>query len=205
MSAQQLSDRCAALGLPIARAVIANLESGRRTGLTVAELLVLAAALDVSPLSLLFRLGSAESVEALPGREVPAWQALMWASGEAPFPGEHPSPSTADSFHVSAYGRRIYASSHDPAGTYRVHEELISDVLRTRESAAAVRATAHRAESAEARDAWLRAADAEDARANQLAQSIRRARREFRRGGMTPPQLPDELRHLDDEEDSQTA
>ena len=46
MSAQQLADRTAELGAPIPRSVLANLESGRRETVSVAEILVLAAALE---------------------------------------------------------------------------------------------------------------------------------------------------------------
>ncbi|MFD0393285.1 helix-turn-helix domain-containing protein [Streptomyces nogalater] len=48
VSAQQLSERCAELGMPIQRSVLANMESGRRSTVTVAEVLILAAALDVA-------------------------------------------------------------------------------------------------------------------------------------------------------------
>lgn len=54
MSAQQLADACTGLGLPMARSVLANLENGRRAALGVDELIVLARALGVSPLALLF-------------------------------------------------------------------------------------------------------------------------------------------------------
>jgi transcriptional regulator with XRE-family HTH domain len=45
-SAQWLADETERLGYPISRAAIANYESGRKKGLDVAELLVLAAALN---------------------------------------------------------------------------------------------------------------------------------------------------------------
>jgi transcriptional regulator with XRE-family HTH domain len=67
LSAQELSDRCAQLGFPIHRSVIANLENGRRPTVGVDELLVLAKALAVPALWLLFP-PDAERVEQLPGR-----------------------------------------------------------------------------------------------------------------------------------------
>jgi transcriptional regulator with XRE-family HTH domain len=81
LSAQQLADRCAELGMPIQRSVLANLESGRRTTVTVAEILVLAAALDIPPALLLFPVGHAESVEVLPGKQQESLEAVEWFSG----------------------------------------------------------------------------------------------------------------------------
>jgi transcriptional regulator with XRE-family HTH domain len=68
MSAQQLAEACGKLGMEIPRAVLANLENGRRATVSAAELLVLAEALSVPPLLLLFPLGHADEVEALPNR-----------------------------------------------------------------------------------------------------------------------------------------
>jgi transcriptional regulator with XRE-family HTH domain len=81
MSAQRLADRCAQLGFPIHRSVIANLESGRRPVVNVAELLVLAAALGMPPLRLLIPLHD-EAVELLPGKEHNPWSALRDFTGE---------------------------------------------------------------------------------------------------------------------------
>lgn len=86
MSAQALSDRCAALGMEIPRSVLANLENGRRPLVQVPELLVLAAALDVPPVVLVAPLGHAPNAEILPGREVGAWDAALWVSGEVRLP-----------------------------------------------------------------------------------------------------------------------
>ncbi|MFG3287216.1 hypothetical protein ACGF3G_00130 [Streptomyces sp. NPDC048179] len=84
MSAQQLSDRCAELGMPIQRSVLANMESGRRSTVTVAEVLVLAAALDVAPAQLVFPVGFEETCEALPERTFEPIDALDWFAGNAP-------------------------------------------------------------------------------------------------------------------------
>jgi transcriptional regulator with XRE-family HTH domain len=83
MSAQRLSDRCAELGAPIPRTVLSNLENGRRGNVTVAELLVLAAALDVPPATLAFPVGYVETVDALPGRARTPLEAIEWVSGHA--------------------------------------------------------------------------------------------------------------------------
>ena len=82
MSAQQLSDRCSELGMEIPRAVLANLENGRRPVVQVPELLVLAAALEVPPVVLMAPLGHEPNVEILPGRELYTRDAAQWISGE---------------------------------------------------------------------------------------------------------------------------
>lgn len=82
MSAQMLADRTRDLGHHIRRAVIANLESGRRGSVTVADIYVLAQALNVPPLALLAPLDREEDVEVLPGVPVEAWDALGWLVGD---------------------------------------------------------------------------------------------------------------------------
>ena len=72
MSAQQLADACEKLGYPIPRSVIANLESGRRESVSLSELLVLAAALHVSPPALVIPVDTTADVEILPGKSLPA-------------------------------------------------------------------------------------------------------------------------------------
>lgn len=62
--------------------------SGRRSHISVAELLVLARALNVPPVVLLTPVGTAESAEILPGVSRPPFRAAQWITGEAPFPGE---------------------------------------------------------------------------------------------------------------------
>jgi transcriptional regulator with XRE-family HTH domain len=81
-SAQWLSDETERLGFPISRAAIANYESGRKKGLDLTELLVLAAALRVPPLVLLFPDLPDGSVQALPDVIVESWDAAAWFSGE---------------------------------------------------------------------------------------------------------------------------
>lgn len=79
-SAQWLADATRDLGHEVTRSVIADMESGRRKILPVADLLVIAAALNVPPMSLLFP-PTAETVEVLPGRDVNPWLAHDWVHG----------------------------------------------------------------------------------------------------------------------------
>lgn len=80
-SAQQIADRTTALGYPIGRATISELETGRRKSITVPELLILAAALDVPPILLLCPGLPDGPVEILPGLETTAIVAAEWFEG----------------------------------------------------------------------------------------------------------------------------
>ena len=97
-SAQWLADETKRLGYPISRAAIANYESGRKKGLDVAELLVLAAALRIPPLTLLFPQLPDGPVELLPGIQTTSWDAAAWFSGEAssPDPDRDPWPTSKE-------------------------------------------------------------------------------------------------------------
>lgn len=81
LTAQGLADRCAQLGLPLARPTIAKLEKGLRETITVGEVQVIARALGVPPVLLLFPLGRADTVELLPGERAGTLDALMWFTG----------------------------------------------------------------------------------------------------------------------------
>ena len=83
-SALWLEQRTAELGLKMTRQAVADLESGRRRFVTTAELLVLAAALDTTPIALMYSDLSDEPenvIEVLPGVEVTGFQAAQWVSG----------------------------------------------------------------------------------------------------------------------------
>lgn len=81
-SAGWLSDRTAELGYRISPTVIAKLDSGHRGAvLSVPELIVLAAALDVSPVTLVYPGPYGDPVEVLPGRTISEFHATQWFSG----------------------------------------------------------------------------------------------------------------------------
>jgi hypothetical protein len=81
MTGHELADATARLGYPITRSQIANYESGRKQSLDVAELLVIAAALDVAPLELLFPGEPDQVMETLPGRMATTLAATNWFVG----------------------------------------------------------------------------------------------------------------------------
>ena len=84
-SAKWLSDRTAQLGYRISPTVIAKLDSGHRGNvLSIPELFVLAAAVDIPPALLLFPDYPDGSVELLPGRDAGNRMAVKWLSGSEP-------------------------------------------------------------------------------------------------------------------------
>lgn len=83
MSAAKLADRTEEIGYGISRSVVADLETGRKKSIDVPELLVLAAALGVSPAQLVFPELPRGKVEVLPGLDQESHDALRWFSGEA--------------------------------------------------------------------------------------------------------------------------
>lgn len=83
LSAAKLADRTFDIGFGISRSVVADLETGRKKSIDVPELLVLAAALGVSPAQLVFPDLPRGKVEVLPGLDQESHDALRWFSGEA--------------------------------------------------------------------------------------------------------------------------
>ncbi|MEU0292764.1 helix-turn-helix transcriptional regulator, partial [Streptomyces microflavus] len=82
-SAQNLADRCAEIGHPIPRNVIANMESGRRSNLPLVDVMVLAEALGTPPICLLYPVGYVDDVQRLPLQDsTSTLDALRWFTGE---------------------------------------------------------------------------------------------------------------------------
>ena len=83
LTAVQLSERTRQLGYPISRVAITKIENNSRAGkLDVAEWIVLAYALDVSPGGLLYPDLPDGPVEVLPDWVLPSWVALLSLDGE---------------------------------------------------------------------------------------------------------------------------
>ncbi|MGW1044364.1 helix-turn-helix domain-containing protein [Streptomyces sp. NPDC002547] len=178
ISAQQLADRCAELGVPIARSVLANFESGRRPTLSVAELLILAEALDVPPTSLVFPVGYAPAVEVLPGVGCDTYRAAQWWAGIGGWVGVSESPG-----HIELVGFALYDE----------HATCVRDIEGSRLSAR--RRLEEAARLDKERDNELRAAlfelsEADDERARQGEEALHEIRAEIRRRDMVPPELP---------------
>jgi transcriptional regulator with XRE-family HTH domain len=88
LTAQQLAERTKDLDYRVTRVAISKIESNKRAGkLDVAELLVLAAALDIPPALLLYPGFPSGVVELLPDdRQASNYDALKWFAGERPLP-----------------------------------------------------------------------------------------------------------------------
>lgn len=122
-STQWLSDRTEELGFRVSRSVIADLENGRRRYVTIAELMILALALDAPPIALIYPRPYDESMEVVPRlRETKMW-ALQWFSG-------HVSASTAPLAHgdrATKAAREAYAENLRPVQAAREVWELELD------------------------------------------------------------------------------
>jgi transcriptional regulator with XRE-family HTH domain len=114
LSAQQLAERCDRIGMPIKRSVIANLESGRRTTVTVAEVLVLAQALEVPPAVLLFPVGYATEVEVLPEAVIEPLEAIGWVAGT-----------------VAISEGEVESATESPLSLARRHQDYVALLLRS--------------------------------------------------------------------------
>lgn len=94
-SDQWISDQASRLGHPISRTAVSEYRRGKRKTIPVTDLIVLARALDVPPVSLLFPdlpnglipampYGKTEGETFPTESEVPAFDALRWFTGESP-------------------------------------------------------------------------------------------------------------------------
>ena len=133
MSVQRLADRTAELDMAIPRSVLANLESGRRETVSVAEVLALAAALNVSPIELICPVGFDKETEMLPGRMMEPLSAMRWFTGEWKLDIDDDGVWTM---------RTPGSGEHGSAYLLRYHDELISRLhsqeARAREALRAV-------------------------------------------------------------------
>lgn len=192
MSAQQLADACAQLGLSISRSALANFESGRRPTVSVAEVTVLGKALGVPPIELIFPVGRQELVEVLPGQEMGTWQSVKWFAGE-------------DSFAVRGPDGKWYVTDEDEQAhqesavfSYRWHGQYEENFKRSLDAAKSARRAAGAAESDAERDAHLRTAAAEDRQNQTDRKTLREHRDRMRRDGLTPPATWGALADIDD-------
>lgn len=171
MSTQQLSDACAGLGLPVARSVLANFETGRRPTVSVPEVFVLAQALDVPPILLLCPLGHADTVEVSPGREMPTWDALKWFAGRG-------APDTTD-WRESAVSTQLWEEHENALSAW---QEAPGFMTRAQDRGGVPTEDARRLLEA-------------SRKGNETA--LRAIRAQMRSLGLTPPRLPEDLEHVD--------
>jgi transcriptional regulator with XRE-family HTH domain len=94
MTREQLADECKRLGLPkLTTAAIVNLETGRkrngdrRREITIDELVVIATALRIPPVLLVYPLGRRKVSELIAGQQGDPWIGARWFTGEDYPPG----------------------------------------------------------------------------------------------------------------------
>ena len=177
MTAQELADRCGEIGMPFPRAVLANFETGRRPTVSVAELLVLAAALEVPPVVLIAPIGRARTAEALPGQELDPWAEALWASGYVRI--RH----LDGDWELSAIG------SDDEDGIvplYDRHDQLVEELSNQDGFWSEQAATADSPEDMRRTVSWRSA----------LEDSLRSIRSRMRELNLIPPDLPNELAYM---------
>ena len=176
MSAQDLADRCAEIGHPIPRNVIANMESGRRANLPLVDVLVLAEALRTYPICLLYPVGYVDEVQRLPLQNTePTWDAMHWFTGDSEDLGME--DSMLRNFRAHARQQRAALAAIKGERYERWKAETASN-----------RAEREEAEREEA-DYAERAMDAK--------YQLRSARAFIREDGGTPPPLPSALADVD--------
>jgi transcriptional regulator with XRE-family HTH domain len=96
-------------GLPYTRDQVVNLErtSGRRTSVTVGELMAFAAALGVAPALLIAPVGDSALIEYLPGHRAEPWRVFTWVTEgsedlmvRAGFPAVEPISALLSAYHA---------------------------------------------------------------------------------------------------------
>ncbi|MDO1482052.1 helix-turn-helix domain-containing protein [Rhodococcus ruber] len=95
ITVQRLSQLCSELRYPIPRSTLTNLETGRKESVVVQEVVVLAQALGVPAVELLFPGLPDGPFEYLPGQTATAWEALEQFTGETA--GRIPGPLDKES------------------------------------------------------------------------------------------------------------
>ncbi|MBA0053362.1 XRE family transcriptional regulator [Streptomyces sp. AJS327] len=171
-SAQDLADKCEVIGHSIPRNVIANMESGRRSNLPLVDVMVLARALNTSPICLIYPVGYIDDVQRLPlEHPTSTLDALKWFTGESAELGAEDDMLRYFRAHRAAEERLRTAGQEEEYAGYKARSANNAD-----RKAEALRAQASAAQAAEAAKVRLR-----------------KARAFIKEGGVTPPHLWSDL------------
>ncbi|MGW0823708.1 helix-turn-helix domain-containing protein [Streptomyces sp. NPDC002845] len=180
----EVAQGCADRGLPeFTEHSMKNLESGRKTSITVADFVVLADVLGVPPVTLLFPLASSATVEVLPGREVSTWDAVAWFTGETPL--DQPAAE---------------GTARDVLDVFRHHGDLVTAATSSNALARERRRAASTTLDRARRATLLQRAEGYEEHAFEDCQELRAFRGRMRERDLTPPALPDELAFVDQPE-----
>lgn len=113
-SGQWLADRTKELGHPISKTAIWEIESGKRKSISVPELLIIARALEVPPVLLLFPGMPDRLIEALPDWTASSISAAGWFSGgRTPKRTAPRGQEAADELDRLEQGTRLIDVSHE--------------------------------------------------------------------------------------------
>ncbi|MFD5673011.1 helix-turn-helix domain-containing protein [Streptomyces sp. NPDC127040] len=172
---------CADRGLTeITEQSVKNLESGRKASMTIADFVVLSDVLGVPPVSLLFPLGSAATVEVLPGNTVSTWDALAWFTGETPM--DQPAPED---------------TARGVLDVFRSHGDLVAAAMASTNLAKERRRAASTTLDRARRASLLQRAEGYEEHAFEDCQELRGFRARMRGRDLVPPALPNELAFVD--------
>lgn len=181
LSLQGLAQRCTNLGYPTIRTTLANLEAHKRKSVTIHEILVLAMALEVPPVVLLFPNLANGQVEILPGVTATSWDALKWFSGEEFLQVQELDESTGEICPAP------FGDDHERVGSLAM---VRLEMLREHEKLAEV----YLASIWRANDAWRAAGDTETDEVRRLTEAEERHeraledhRRKMTQAGLTLP------------------
>ncbi|MFB8201888.1 helix-turn-helix transcriptional regulator [Kitasatospora purpeofusca] len=178
LTAGAVAQRCTDLGFPISRQSVSRLEAGKRDApLNLAELLVLARALDVPPVLLIAPLDQQESVRIAPDVEVPAAEALTWITGERPTSAAGDGPGAV-------------------LDVLRRHDRLVRTAVWSTGQAVERRRDAQLAGPDDYQRASETAQQLEDV-ARRDREDVLSERRRLRELGAFPPPLPSEIAFVD--------
>lgn len=193
LSAQKLGEEMARAGIPWNRSIVVNIEQGRRSYITVEELLALGQVLGVPPLLLAFPFDQVRQVQVLPNVSAPAWDAAQWFAGRAPF------PSTGDRMEEWEAHQDAFDRGAVPFELWQSHARLLQDWSTKSGQADLARRQAANADSDGGRESRLEAGRLADLEADRLANALWEIRRRMRQHGILAPELPGALQHIDTE------
>jgi transcriptional regulator with XRE-family HTH domain len=127
LTAQQLAERCRELGAPIHRTTITKIEGGR-SRFDLGEWLILAGALGVPPIALLYPDLPDGQVEMVPGKLVKSYVGYTWVTGLMAFARDEREVSKASQLVDAA--RERYDLMAQLAVLHWEIRETSDDVLR---------------------------------------------------------------------------
>lgn len=190
---KDVEEYCAStLKFDMPRSTLSKIETGSKAFLSLAELLVLAAALDTSPALLLAPFTRGGEVEVLPDRRFPVDVAFSWVSGES----VHPPSTWPDGLERRPEGDARVMAAHRAMRDRERHRRITSDLGRiTGELIARRRAQIEAESDGDMPKARGLAADidSQSRRADHLWVELRDLRQHMSSYGYVPPPLQGDL------------